>query len=412
MPFFALPAFSAPLAAAPPSTPLGPFEDSALAWASWTTVMSFVGLVALALLVAAPARTAGARTRVRVRARLAAASVACGLLAGPAAWTALAHDAAGGPGAGFDYAAAWGGLFDDTAAGLLSGLQVALPVLGALLLAPVALRPSLGPRAGTALLLAGLTAGLVALGSARFPTRVRGGLGRTVMETAVWMLHLFGGAVWLGGLVGLLLLALPGAVDSTARAAFWGPAVRRFSVAAMGCVAAITLSGLFLYWEHVDGLGQLVSTMYGRVLGVKILVFGSVLALGAFNQFWLHPRIETLRAQGEPGRRAGVALRRFPVVVAAEVVLVLLVLFIAPFLHGSARNQAFQAEAARHTVSATAPLPKLPPKQASASTWVWGISETVAVAGVMVACYGWSGRIARRRAEAAAPAPVATAAAG
>ncbi|SEM55981.1 CopD family protein [Streptacidiphilus jiangxiensis] len=412
MPFSSLPAPSASLAAAPPSTPLGPFEDSALAWAGWTTVMSFVGLIALALLVAAPARTAGARIRVRVRSRLAAASVASGLLAGPAAWTALAHEAAGGPGAGYDYAAAWDGLFDGTTSGLLSGLQVTLPVLGAILLAPAALRPTLGSRAGATLLLAGLTTGLVALGSARFPTQVRNGLGRTVMETVVWMLHLFGAAVWLGGLVGLLLLALPGAVDPTARAAFWGPAVRRFSVAAMACVAAITLSGLFLYWEHVDGLGQLVSTMYGRVLGVKILVFGSVLALGAFNQFWLHPRIEALRVAGDPGRRAGIALRRFPVVVAAEIVLVLLVLLIAPFLHGSARNQAFQAEAARHTASATAPLPKLPPKQASASTWGWGISETVSVAGVMAICYRCSGRIARRRTADTAPAPVAPATAG
>ncbi|MFC7641082.1 CopD family protein [Streptosporangium lutulentum] len=64
----------------------------------------------------------------------------------------------------------------------------------------------------------------------------------------------------------------------------------------MSCVAAIMLSGLFLYWEHVDGPSQLFTTMYGRVLGVKILIFGTMLLLGVFNQFWLHPRIEALRA--------------------------------------------------------------------------------------------------------------------
>ena len=67
----------------------------------------------------------------------------------------------------------------------------------------------------------------------------------------------------------------------------------------MSCVAAIALSGLFLYWEHVDGPSQLFTTMYGRVLGVKILIFGTLLLLGVFNQFWLHPRIDALRAAGD-----------------------------------------------------------------------------------------------------------------
>ncbi|MEY9871984.1 putative copper export protein [Streptacidiphilus sp. MAP12-33] len=397
MPFSDSPPLSLPTAAAPPSTPLGPFLDSALAWASWSTVMAFVGLLVLALVVDAPARRAGATTGRRVRGRLAAAGVVAGVLAGPAATTGLAHDAAGGRGAGYDYTAAWGGLFDGSGQGLLAGLQVALPVLGALLLAPAALRRTRAGRAQGALLWTGLTAGLVALGAARFPTQIRNGLGRTVFETVVWMLHLFGAAVWLGGLVGLVLLALPGAVTPAERGAFWPTAVRRFSLAAMACVAAITLSGLFLAWEHVDGPGQLVSTMYGRVLGVKILLFGSVLVLGAFNQFWLHPRIETLRDAGETGRSGAIALRRFPAVVAVEVALVLLVLFVAPFLHGSARNQAFQAEAARHATSATAPLPKLPPKQTTASTWAWGSVETAAVVGVMAAGYRCSGRLARRR---------------
>ena len=31
----------------------------------------------------------------------------------------------------------------------------------------------------------------------------------------MWMLHLIGGGVWFGGLAGLLLLALPGAVPAT-----------------------------------------------------------------------------------------------------------------------------------------------------------------------------------------------------
>jgi putative copper export protein len=136
----------------------------------------------------------------------------------------------------------------------------------------------------------------------------------------------------------------------------------------MSCVAAITLSGLFLYWQHVDGPSQLLTTMYGRVLGVKILLFGALLLLGVFNQFWLHPRIEALRASGDERPLRSILLRQFPAVVGLEVLLGLSVLFVAPFLHGSARNQAYQAGMAKHSAVVVKHLPKLAPKAAHAST--------------------------------------------
>jgi uncharacterized membrane protein len=241
----------------------------------------------------------------------------------------------------------------------------------------------------------------VALGTTKFPTDASDGWGRTVFETGVWMLHLGGGAIWLGGLGGLLLLGLPGGVTAAERGAFWSAAIRRFSAVAMGSVAVIALSGLFLYWEHVDGPEQLLTTMYGRVLGVKILIFGTLLLLGMANQFWLHPRIEALRTAGDQRPLRAVLTRRFPLLVTAELLLVMTVLFVAPFLHGSARSQAFQADAA-HATSATAPLPKIPAKQVSASTWAWGTAETVVVVAVMIAGYRVSGRIARVRSAVAA----------
>jgi phosphate/sulfate permease len=97
-------------------------------------------------------------------------------------------------------------------------------------------------------------------------------------------------------------------------------------------------------------------------------------------------------------------------VVGLEVLLGLSLLFVAPFLHGSARGQAYQAGLAKQSAvtAATARLPKLAPKAAHASTWVWGIAETILVIGVMIVGYRISERIARRRTAAAA----ATAAAG
>ena len=349
-------------AAAAPSTPLGPFADSAVAWTTWTTLMGFVGLVALALLAVGPAAARTAPGAVpAVTARLGRAAVVVGLLAVPAVLTELAQGASSS--GGYDYSAAWNSLYDGSSDGRLSGLGVTFSLVGAALTMPLTVRSVAAGRARRWLLGAALAAGVVALGSAQFP----------------------------------------GAVPAAERGAFWSAAVRRFSVCAMGSVAAITLSGLFLYWEHVDGPTQLLTTMYGRVLGVKILIFGALL-LGMFNQFWLHPRIEALRAEGDQRPLRTVLLRRFPLVVAVEVLLGLALLFVAPFLHGSARNQAYRARVAEDSAAAVLPaerLPKLVPKQATASTWVWGTLETIAVVGLMGGGYRYSGRLARRRAAAA-----------
>ncbi|MFF4895884.1 copper resistance D family protein [Streptomyces sp. NPDC001068] len=397
------PSSGSPLFAAPaPSTPLGPFEDSAVAWATWVTLMGLVGVTTLALTAAGPAaRRIGADTLGAVTTRLARAAFALALLAAAAVLTDLAHSEDAG---GFHYRDAWNLLYDGTGAGRLSGLEVTMLLVGAAVTAPLTFRAATVGRMRTSLLAAGLGTGLIALGTTKFPDSAPDDWGRTVFETAMWMLHLFGGAVWLGGLAGLALLAVPGAVPPTARAAFWSPAIRRFSAAAMGSVTAITLSGLFLYWEHVDGPSQLFTTMYGRVLGVKILIFGTLLLLGVFNQFWLHPRIDALRAGGDERPLGTILLRQFPAVVTVETLLGMALLFVAPFLHGSARNQAFQAETAKHsaTVIPQEDLPRIADKAAGLSTWVLGSTETLVLIALMIGGYWYSGVLARRRTAAVA----------
>ncbi|MCX5209119.1 CopD family protein [Kitasatospora sp. NBC_00240] len=403
MPSPVIPPALTSLAAAAPSTPLGPFVDSLVSWTTWVTLMGLVGLIALAVLATGPAaaRTAPAALPA-VTTRIARAAVVAGVLAAPAVLTELAHSASKSH--GYDWSAAWASLFDGTNAGRLDGLEITLVLVAAALVAPLTVRSVAAGRARGWLLGAGLAAASAALGATKFPTKVPADWGRGSFDVLVWMLHLLGGGVWFGGLAGLLLLAVPGAVPTTERRAFWSVAVRRFSVAAMACVAAITLSGLFLYWAHVDGLTQLVTTMYGRVLGVKILIFGGLLLLGTFNQFWLHPRLEALRDEGDQRPLVTVLLRKFPLVVAVEVVLALALLLVAPFLHGSARNQAYQAQVSEQSATPipAKKLPKLAAKQVSTSTWVWGTLETVGVIALMGGSYQLSGRLARRRSAATA----------
>ncbi|WP_329223001.1 CopD family protein [Streptomyces sp. NBC_01485] len=390
--------------AAAPSTPLGPFEDSAVTWSTWVTLMGFLGLTALALVSAGPAaRRIGSDTLTAVTVRLSRAAFVAGVLAVPAVLTDLAHGAS--EEGGYDFGAAWNSLYDGSNAGRLTGLEVTFVLVGVALIAPLATRRAAAGPARRWLLALGTAAGAVALGTTKFPDEAPEDWGRTIFDTLMWILHLLGGAVWLGGLAGLALLTLPGAVAPADRGAFWSPAIRRFSAAAMSCVAAVALSGLFLYWEHVDGPSQLLTTMYGRVLGVKILIFGALLLLGVFNQFWLHPRVDALRAAGDERPLRSILVREFPVVVTVETLLGMALLFVAPFLHGSARNQAYQAEVAKHSSIALDELPKLPPKEVSTSTWLWGTGETIAVIAVMIVGYWLSGVIARRRTTAtAAPA--------
>ncbi len=241
-------------------------------------------------------------------------------------------------------------------------------------------------------LLAGaLAASAIALGTTKFPAAVPTRWAYTTFEAVMWTLHLLGGAIWLGGLVAMLLVLIPGAVPRAERSRFWATVIRRFSAIAMSCVAAIVLSGLFLYWEHVDGPTQLLSTMYGRVLGLKIVLVAVLIALGALNQFWLHPRIAALRATGDDRPLHTILFREFPTVIGVEVLLLMTVLFIAPFLHGSARNQAFQAAAAKGATG-DAPLPRIPAKDVQAATWIWGTLATVAVIVIMIGAYRLSGR--------------------
>lgn len=375
-----------PLLAAPaPSTPLGPFADSAVAWTTWLTLMGFVGVSALIVLVAGPAaRRIGEDAHAAVTARLARAAVVLGVLAVPAVLTDLAHDAS--ETGGYDYGAAWDSLYRGGTDGVLSGLEVTLALLGAVLLAPLAVRRR---AAGGARLAAagGLAAGAIALCTTKFPDRAPNGWGSAAFQFFMWVLHLVGGGIWVGGLIGMALLCIPGAVPAAERAAFWASTIRRFSASAMACVAAITLSGLYLYWQHVDGPSQLLTTMYGRVLGVKILLFGTMLLLGAFNQHWLHPRISALREAGDARPLPALLLRHFPAAVGLETLLGIAVLFVAPFLHGSARNQAYQADLAAHAATASRHLPKLAGKTAHASTWIWGTAETFLVIAVLLAAY-------------------------
>ncbi len=330
-----------------PETTLGPAKDNVVEWVPLIAVMIFTGALALRLLVTAPAaRRSGddvlvARTDLRLT-RLAAVAVTVFVPT-----TLLQNAYADGS---FDFGGLWTALGAD-GDGYVLAARFVLTIIAALILIPLAVRRSRPPGR---LLVVALGAGLLELALREVPTSAPANWPRTIFNDVLYIFHLWGAAVWIGGLAGLLLIALPRCVPVDRRRAFWPPAVRRFSATAMGSVAAIVLSGLWLTWAHVGSWGQFVHTLYGRTLLVKLIVVAVLVTLGAVNQFWLMPRLDAWQATGRDAAINGAVARDFRLTIALEVALGLFVLFLAPLLSGSARNQAFQAGPAALAQTASA----------------------------------------------------------
>jgi copper transport protein len=135
--------------------------------------------------------------------------------------------------------------------------------------------------------------------------------------------HLAAGSVWLGGLIGLLVLwrALP----AERRSAGLAVCVPRFSSVALGAVAALIVSGTGSAIIELPTLSSLWQTSYGKALLVKIGILLVALVLAATNLTRTRPRIQAATDDRDATR----LLRRL---VSGEVTLVAGALFAASVL--------------------------------------------------------------------------------
>ena len=120
-------------------------------------------------------------------------------------------------------------------------------------------------------------------------------------------IHLLGMSAWLGGLMPLaFVLAWSGGADSSPQGArLAAHTARRFSALALGCVAAIALSGLASAYWQVRTPAALLETRYGQVLLVKSALFGALILLGALNRQRIMPALPAFFAR----RRLGQSVR-------------------------------------------------------------------------------------------------------
>jgi copper transport protein len=130
-------------------------------------------------------------------------------------------------------------------------------------------------------------------------------------------LHLSAGSIWMGGLIGLLVLwpSLPAA----RRVAGLVVAVPRFSNTAFVSVLTLIGSGIGAAVIHLPTFASLWQTSYGQALLVKIGLLGAAMLLAAVNLLRTRPRLLAHRDRPELGPGAAGLLRRL---VAGEVLLV------------------------------------------------------------------------------------------
>jgi putative copper export protein len=147
----------------------------------------------------------------------------------------------------------------------------------------------------------------------------------------VALVHVTGAAIWIGGLVVLMLVAFPAVREQEegVSARLMAPVVARFSDLALWSVCAIIASGAYSAWVEIRELRAVTSSTYGLVFLVKLGAFLPAFALGGVNRLWTKPRL-LKTARGEiAGSSPLLILRRL---VALEIALIAVVVGLTAFL--------------------------------------------------------------------------------
>ena len=106
------------------------------------------------------------------------------------------------------------------------------------------------------------------------------------------MVHLLVAGLWLGGLVPLAWLLARAQSRGEAWMSVARDVVPRFSQMGYAAVALLAATGAVNALLLVGNAEALVSTPYGRLLSLKILLFLAMVAVALFNRFRLLPRLQ------------------------------------------------------------------------------------------------------------------------
>lgn len=147
--------------------------------------------------------------------------------------------------------------------------------------------------------------------------------GNLLLHLTMNVIHLTAGAIWIGGLVSLVLIGRMRSRNPEAPS--MAPQVVRFSGVATLAIVAVAAAGIGMAITIVDGPGDFLGTAWGRLLLIKVALVAAAVGIGAYNHFVVVPALETDAA--DPGY-----LTRARSTIAAEVVILLAVSVLTVFL--------------------------------------------------------------------------------
>ena len=142
----------------------------------------------------------------------------------------------------------------------------------------------------------------------------------TVLKYSL-VVHVIAVSLWVGGLAALLAYARR---EPTLLAV----AVPRFSTLALGCYAAVAVTGIIAAWELLGSVSLVWGSRYGVLAALKAV---ALITLGVFG--WWHRRHTVRRIRAADGRRSR---RAFIQLSAAEVVVMIIAVALAVALSRSA----------------------------------------------------------------------------
>jgi copper transport protein len=179
-------------------------------------------------------------------------------------------------------------------------------------------RPERTQRSVAALL--ALLGALLAAGAAVLTPGAAGHASQTApraLALALDALHVGAGAVWVGGLIGLLVLWRSLAAET--RVAGLTVAVPRFSNVAFAAVLTLLGSGIWASVLHLPTLASLWQTSYGKTIIAKASILLVAALVASVNLLRTRPRLQAAVQQPDVGLPAATLLRRL---VGVEAVLV------------------------------------------------------------------------------------------
>ncbi len=121
---------------------------------------------------------------------------------------------------------------------------------------------------------------------------------------SVDLLHLFCTTLWVGGLfyIGVILVPALATLSITARARVLAQGLPAFGALAIVSVFILASTGSLNTTIHLNTFDQLFTTLYGRILVVKISLFFLMMGISAYHAFFLRSRLaEELKQQQETG---------------------------------------------------------------------------------------------------------------